>query len=254
MADKILIVDDDEDLRSELRDFLEDYEIVEAANGKEALELVGRANDIGLVILDVKMPGISGLEVLKQLKKTDPELDIIIFTGHSSKEAAIEALKNRADDYIEKPFSAEKIRAAIEKRFDLKHHEAEVTALDMNGKLEKVKRFIQRNCFKKISLKSAAETVCLSPKYLSRIFKRHAGVGFEAYKLDVKISKAKELLSDSGLNINQIAEKLGYENAESFIRQFKRFTGHTPTAYRKKMHGRKVSLKNRPAAKGRRSR
>ena len=102
------------------------------------------------------------------------------------------------------------------------------------SKINKVKLFIERNCFKKIGLNDAAQAVCLSPKYLSRVFKEHCHISFSQFRIRVKIEQSKKLLEKTGYNINQISDKLGYENAESFIRQFKRFVKFTPTEYRKK--------------------
>lgn len=234
MAHKILIVDDDQEFRQELREFLEGYEIIEASDGVQALTLLRRANEIGLVLLDVNMPGVSGTDVLREMKRIDPDLGIVILTGYSSKDVAIEALKGRADDYIEKPLDIGKIKNIIDKVLESKQGSAEIDASDIEGKVRKVKNFAELNCFKKISLKDAAQAVCLSPKYLSRIFKQYSGMGFSEYRLKIKIRKAKELLHKGGLNINQLADKLGYENAESFIRQFKKLTRQTPTEYRRK--------------------
>ena len=235
MAEKILIVDDDGDLRGELKDFLEDYEVFEASNGQDALKLLKRANEIGVVILDVMMPVMGGLDCLEEIKKTDPDLGVIMLTGHSSKDVAIEALRGRADDYLEKPIKIDRLKSAIERLMEARRGEADVGTMDLKAKIEKVKGFIERNCFKKVNLKDASAVVYLSPKYLSRIFKEYAGMGFNDYRLSKKIEKAKELLLKSGANINQISEKLGYENTESFIRQFKKFTKYTPTAFRIKI-------------------
>lgn len=233
MADKILIVDDDEDFRKEFQEMLEGYNVIEASNGHEALKLLKRANEISLIILDVMMPGLNGIEVLKEMKKMDPDLGIIISTGYSSKDVAIEALKSRADDYIEKPFDIEKVKKIIDKVLESKKGKDVMDSNGIKGKIEKVKRFTERNCFKKISLKEAADVAFLSQKYLSRVFKQITGMNFSGYKLKVKIEKSKELLKKTDYNINQISDKLGYENTESFIRQFKKLVGRTPTEYRK---------------------
>lgn len=233
MPDKILLVDDDYDFRIELKDALEGYQISDASSGQEALRILKRANDIGVVVLDVMMPGLSGLDVLAELKKTDPQLGIIILTGHSSKDVAIEALKARADDYAEKPVDITQLKETIDRLLETRQGKGKIETGDIKGKIEKVRQFVEQNCFKKISLKEAAETVCLSPKYLSRIFKEHAKIGFSDFKLRIKIGKAKELLKKSANNINQISDKLGYENTESFIRQFKKLTGKTPCEFRK---------------------
>jgi two-component system, response regulator YesN len=234
MANKILLVDDDSEFRAEMKEFLDGYEVIEAFDGREALRVLKRANEIVLVILDIQMPGPSGIDVLREIKKIDPHLGIVILTGYSTKDLAIEALKAHADDYIEKPMDINKVKGIIHKVITMKQPRSSIDTTTIKGKIEQVKNFIAINCFKKTSLSDAAEAVCLSPKYLSRIFMQHTGESFSAHKLKIKISKAKELLGAGGLNINQISDKLGYENAESFIRQFKKLTRLTPTQYRAK--------------------
>jgi len=238
MAEKILIVDDDREFREELRDFLHEYEVIEASSGMEALNILKRANEIGLVLMDVMMPGPAGTDILKEIKKNDPDLNIIILTGHSSKDVAIEALEGKGDGYIEKPPDLAKLKEEIEKVMDKKVLGDE-GANDINSKIEKVKRFVERNCFKKIKLNDVAQAVYLSPKYLSRVFKEHCHISFSQFRLKIKIEEAKKLLAKTSYNINQISGKLGYENAESFIRQFKRFVKFTPTGYRKKVQKKK---------------
>lgn len=233
MNEKILIVDDDTEFRAELKDCLGGYEIYEAANGREALDLLARAHNIDLVILDIKMPGQNGLDSLKEIKKKDPKISTIILTGYSTKDTAIEALKNKADDYIEKPPDPEELRNAIEKILGSKRGSEDIETSGIRGKIEKTKRFVQLNCFKKTGLIETAHAVCLSPKYLSRVFREQTGENFVDYRIKVKMEKAKELLCAGGANVSQIAYKLGYENPESFIRQFKKLTHSTPLAYRK---------------------
>ncbi|MDD5730314.1 MAG: DNA-binding response regulator [Candidatus Omnitrophica bacterium] len=235
MAEKVLIVDDDREFREELKEALEEYQVLDASSGVEALGMLKRANEIGVVILDVMMPGLSGTDVLREIKKRDPELGIVILTGHGSKDVAVEALRGNADDFVEKPVDIENFKEIIEKLLEKRRRgEDGIDISDINGKIEKIKDFAERNCYKKIGLKEAAEAVCLSPKYLSRIFKQKTGKSFSEYRLKIKIEKARELLSKSANNVNQIADKLGYENVESFIRQFKKLTRKTPTEYRKK--------------------
>jgi two-component system, response regulator YesN len=235
MAEKILIVDDDAEFREELRDYLEGYEVIEVSGGMEALKLLKQANEIGVVVLDVMMPGLTGTDALGEIKKIDPDLGIIIMTGHSSKDVVIEALKGHADDYIEKPADIGKIKETIDKLLARRVQAGAIDITDSQGKIEKVKYFIERNSFKKTTLKDAAQSVCLSPKYLSRLFKEKSGMGFNEYRLGIKIAKSKELLKKSGLNVNQVSDKLGYENTESFIRQFKKITRCTPAEYRRKV-------------------
>ncbi|MDD5730310.1 MAG: response regulator [Candidatus Omnitrophica bacterium] len=246
MAEKVLIVDDDREFREELKEALEEYQVLDASSGVEALGMLKRANEIGVVILDVMMPGLSGTDVLREIKKRDPELGIVILTGHGSKDVAVEALRGNADDFVEKPVDIENFKEIIEKLLEKRRRgEDGIDISDINGKIEKIKDFAERNCYKKIGLKEAAEAVCLSPKYLSRIFKQKTGKSFSEYRLKIKIEKARELLSKSANNVNQIADKLGYENVESFIRQFKKLTRKTPTEYRKKNRDQNLATQKR---------
>jgi len=234
MRSRVLIVDDDEILRSELRDFLEGEQIIEASSGEGALNLLRRVNDIGVVILDVMMEGINGLDVLTEIKKNNPKLVVIIVTGSSSKNIAIEALKNRADDYIEKPIDVKKLKDIVGRFLDGESQD-ELNSYGVKSKIQRAKRFVERNCYKKIRLNDVAEAISLSPKYLSRVFKQQVGIDFSEYRLNIQMDKAKAFLVKFDFNVNQVAEKLGYENSESFSRQFKKIVHSTPTAYRNKI-------------------
>lgn len=228
MAYQILLVDDDEDFREEMRSCLEAYKVLEASNGQEALEMITRPNAIDLVILDVVMPGLSGTEVLRQLRRMKPDLSIIILTGQSSKEIAIESLKGHADDYIEKPFEVPKFLSIIRRILDNKHQ----ARFAYVNKMDRVKMFVERNFDKKINLKHVAEEVHLSVKYLSRLFKRSTGLGFNEYRLKIKVHRSQHLLKTTDHTIEQLAHQLGYKNPESFIRMFEKLVGCTPTEYR----------------------
>lgn len=228
----ILLVDDDADFRSELRDYLDDYRFTEAPTGNDALEILSRPHDIDLVVLDVMMPGLRGTEVLRRIKAADGDMPVIILTAYSSKDIAVEALKGDADDYIEKPVDIGKAKHIIDGLLSETRAEGDLEAGGMEGKIERVKHLLRVNYHKMVSLDDAARVVCLSPKYLSRVFKERTGMGFSEYKLKVKIGQARKLLDKTGKNIDQISYELGYQNPESFIRMFKKITGLTPTGYR----------------------
>lgn len=235
MAYQILLVDDNHEYRTELIQALEnEYDFIQAENGDEALNIIKKPNNIDLVLLDIKMPGPGGIDILKRIRRQDGQLGVIILTGYSSKDTAVEALRSHADDYIEKSFSIEQIKATIEKILAIKNKVDDLNILDTQDKINKVIQFIEKNSYKKVSLNDAAKMVGLSPKYISRIFKIQTGKSFNYFRLNSKIKKAKELLKSSGYNIDQLAEKFGYENTESFIRIFKKFTKETPMQYKLK--------------------
>lgn len=116
MSKKILIVDDEQNIRMTLKHCLkgEGYDIGMAVNGEEALEKI-KSDDFDLVLLDIKMPGLSGMEVLKKLRDHENEVKVIMMTAYGTVERAVEAMKLGAIDFISKPFTPEEIREIIKK-------------------------------------------------------------------------------------------------------------------------------------------
>lgn len=114
MSAKILIVDDEKAVRESLEEILklEDYQVETVSSGEKALELINET-DYDLVLLDLKMSGIDGVEVMKQITRYAPETKVIILTGHGTLESAIEALRTGAEDYMLKPFEASTILDSI---------------------------------------------------------------------------------------------------------------------------------------------
>jgi two-component system response regulator YesN len=234
MAYQILIVDDDADFREELRDCLDGYTVIEAADGPEALAILKKPNAIDLVILDAVMPLISGIEVLQKIKKIKTGLPIIILTGQSSKDIAIDALKGRADDYIEKPINVGKFLETVQSALAAKVRKGFASTNGIHAKIEQAKYFIERNFDKKVTLEDVAGQVCLSPKYLSRIFQEIVGQSFNEYRLSIKTTQACKFLKDSDYTVTEISFRLGYQNLESFIRMFEKMMKVSPTQYRHK--------------------
>lgn len=111
----ILVVDDEEALRDSMRMLLSsDYNLFFASNGKKALDLVKKESP-DLVLLDIRLPEIDGLEVLSRIKDIDPEIDVIMLTAMNTVSYAVDAMKKGASDYITKPFDIEVIQTVIEK-------------------------------------------------------------------------------------------------------------------------------------------
>jgi YesN/AraC family two-component response regulator len=248
----ILLVDDDDTFREEFASAFDDYRIVEARSGAEALGILREPHEIDLVILDVMLPGQRGTDVLREIKRMEPDLGVIMLTGYGSKEIAIAALKGNADDFLEKPVDIEKARGVVERLVLARCNDERAGIDDIPGKIERVKAFVKKNYHKKVGLEDAAAIVCMSPKYLSRIFGERAGIGFNEFRLGAKIEKAKELLGTTELTISEISYRIGYRNVESFVRIFKKHEGSTPTEYRDAARGAKAGKKRaRPSVGGR---
>ena len=105
MNAKILVVDDDEITLTSIAEILltEGYFVVEASNGADALNILEQ-DDIDLMLLDIMMPGMSGIELLQQIKKVNPLCTVVMMTGYSSMSNVVDCLGNGAADYFVKPF------------------------------------------------------------------------------------------------------------------------------------------------------
>ena len=111
---KILLVDDDKKLVMILKSLLteEHHEVETCSNGREAVEKT-KTQNFDLVITDLMMPGMSGIEVLKEIRNTSPDTLVIIVTGFASVPSAVEALRHGAHDYLTKPFNTEELLASV---------------------------------------------------------------------------------------------------------------------------------------------
>src|SRR5215510_3561242 len=116
---RILVIDDEAAIRESLKMTLEyeGYEFLAASTGQEGLSLAEReAPD--LVLLDVKMPGMDGLEVLDRLRAMNESLPVVVISGHGTISTAVEATKKGAFDFIEKPFASERVLVSLRNALD----------------------------------------------------------------------------------------------------------------------------------------
>lgn len=164
MADtqRILLVDDDKSIRVTLGQALEasGFEVVAAVDGEHALDKF-HGDVFDLVLMDMKMPGIDGMEVLRHLKNERPAQPVIMMTGFGTVETAVEALKLGAVDYIQKPFGPDEVRAIVRRVLDRKElDERELVTCEET--LEWAKRcIVERNLDK--AMKYLKEAVGMDP-------------------------------------------------------------------------------------------
>lgn len=116
MKSNILVVDDEPVARQSLTDILklEGYTVASAPNGQAAVEYI-RTHNVDLLIVDLKMPGMDGLEVVQVVNQVSPETEVILLTAYGSTETAIQALRLRIHDYLLKPASPVQILATVKK-------------------------------------------------------------------------------------------------------------------------------------------
>jgi hypothetical protein len=113
----ILVVDDEEALRDLCARALSDYSILQAENGRDALDLLG-SEHVDLILVDVMMPLMNGLDFLIKVKERDPDQLVIVMTGYADKEIILRALKADADDFIQKPISLLQLKSCVAKALE----------------------------------------------------------------------------------------------------------------------------------------
>ncbi len=190
----ILIVDDEEFIRINLKQILsgENYNVKLKENGKSALEIINE-DEIDLVLLDLNLPDMNGIDILKQMKIIHPELLVIIMTGFASVESAVEAIKDGAYDYIKKPFKADAIKLIVKLAFE---------TLRLKNAVKKLKE--------QQPLKKGIENIIGESKTISQIknqiieFSKHDS---ETVLITGESGTGKELVASALHNLSVRAEK-----------------------------------------------
>ncbi len=232
ISEHILVIDDNTKVINSIKLAFPEYDVSAYSDGKKALSLLQKPNDVRLVLLDIMMPEVDGITVLREIKNINPDIAVIIMTAYATKDFAIDALRFHADDFIEKPFNLDELRGKI--RALLKEREHFGKSFN-SAMIERIRNFVSRN-YNNISLEILAQYLCLAPKYVSRMFKENSGGSFHDLVIRTKIEKAKEMLAKTAITVEEISYKLGYANPESFMRIFKKHTKTTPSQYRRQQN------------------
>ena len=254
---QLLIADDESKERELLTDLVNDhfphtFHIDTADNGSHALEKA-LSLPADLILMDIEMPGLSGLEAARQILEQRPACKIIFVTAYGLFQYAYEAMRLGACGYILKPVvpddAVQNVLRALtqiesERRLQqlAQTSSSESAAASPDSKtpkdhmgllMQQVKSYIRDNYMYEISLDSVSEIMKISPAYLSAQFKKHIHTGFLDYLTDVRMQAACELLADPLRSTAEVAGMVGYEDASYFARAFKKRIGQTPTEYRK---------------------
>ncbi len=175
MYPAVLIVDDESTIIDSLEGILSDdgFEVMHAYNGYEALKKI-EAESPDIVLLDIWMPGMDGIETLKEIKKMSPNLPVVMITGHGSIESAVDATKSGAFDFLEKPLSIDKIMVTISNALNFRKLEEENIYLR--------KKAIEKNSITGTSItvqKLYGEIMAASPSDASILITGENGTGKE---------------------------------------------------------------------------
>ncbi len=249
---RLLVVEDNEELQEFLRLILSDYYTVEiAGNGQQALEQLAEMSDCELILSDLMMPIMDGYQLLTRLKEQDAtrHLPVIMLTARADARDRLKALRIGVDDYLVKPFEEEELLARIDNLLqNQKIRQEEVQAVkqtDNEAKAEpslstadqewltNFEAFVQQHLADDtMNVPVLAQEFAMSESTLLRQLKRLTGLSPLKYLQEMRLDKARQLLeNNSDKSIAQIASTVGYRDARSFTRIFKKRYGKSPSMF-----------------------
>jgi signal transduction histidine kinase/ligand-binding sensor domain-containing protein/DNA-binding response OmpR family regulator len=244
---KVLIVEDHDELRNFLANNLSDkYLVYTAENGKEGFD-IANSEDISLVVSDIMMPQMNGLELCRKLKNTlyTSHIPVVLLTAKGLVEDQIEGLESGADDYIAKPFNmnvlAAKIQTLIENRRKLRSlyfASADVTSQEITTNSLDDQFFVKVNeVVEKFHTDSAfdvdrfASEMCVSRSQLYKKMKAITDLSANDFINVYRLKKSLELLKHGQLQISEIAYQVGFNDPKYFSRIFKKFYKKSPSEF-----------------------
>lgn len=247
----LLVVDDESIIRRGIRELI-DFDglgidaCFEAENGEEALTILEQ-KQIDLILADINMPRMNGLEFCRLAKERDPSVKIAILTGYDYLDYAIRAIKVGVDDYALKPFSRDDVQnllfRLVEKKkeadsFAAVRHAVDKLAVDAGTEGDQsvrtqISELLEAHLSDPgFSLGVMAAELGYSISYLSTLFKKCLGGNFRDYLLDLRLERAKILLLSTQMKNHEIAMAVGIEDPNYFSVCFRRKFHKTPKEYR----------------------
>ncbi|CAH1220810.1 putative response regulatory protein [Paenibacillus allorhizoplanae] len=242
----ILLVEDEQKIRQGLKKIIEDVitsklRVTEASNGREALDWLKTQDQVDLIITDIRMSEMNGIELIKRAKESHPSLLFVVISGYDEFAYAREALRYGVSDYLLKPIERVELAQVLQKISEqinaTKQPNQITTATVVNDDkdrllIRRVKELVNEYLNQDISLQFLAERVYLHPKYLSDMFKRETGQNLSDYVTERRMEKARKLLKETTLKVAEVAMMCGFANHKYFASLFKQHTGCTPSEFR----------------------
>ena len=211
----------------------------EASNGVMALEEIEKKKP-DVLITDIRMPGMDGLELMKEIRKKKLDTKVVLVSGYAEFDYAQKAIRMGAVDHLLKPVEAEtfaKVLENLEKMLDErggKQEEQPEEILNPSA-LENIVEEIQSRYNENITLTGFSEKHNISAGHLSNLLKERLGMSFSKYITAKRVQKAKELLADERLSVEKVANEVGYKDYFYFTKVFKKAVGISPSKYRKNL-------------------
>lgn len=264
---RLLIADDEKNIRNGLLSLpwntIGIQKVYQAENGLEALEIL-EGKQIDIVISDIKMPGLSGLELSEFVQKNNLDTAVVLLTGFSEFEYAQKALRNGVLDYMLKPLRPKdilstvlKVKETLEKRRYkekvVEQYEGVANSRDyqeqiswhfrgVNEQAMEILKDMAQNFSQGVSLNSLAEKYHYSVAYLSRMIKKETGFSFSEILNSIRLAQAAELLQKDCGKISMAGEMAGFSDQKYFSQVFKKAFGVSPGEFRKQEESQLYSI------------
>ena len=251
----VLIVEDQQDMRQFIvGELLEKYNVLEAGNGKEAIELLGRQN-VQVIVSDVMMPVMNGFEFCNKIKNdiNYSHIPLIILTAQHNLQSRLEGLNKGADAYIEKPFSTDLLLAQIDNLLKSRelltrsYLEKPLTpALSLSSSkvddifLEKLNNYLEEQLSnEQLNVEMIAEKMGMSTSSLYRKVKAISGLSPVDFIKITRLKRAVQIMKEGESRINEVAFQVGFSTASYFSTCFQKQYGITPSDFMKEENPRR---------------
>ena len=212
--------------------------IGETNDGVTTLEEVEKKKP-DVLFSDIRMPGYTGLELLEHIQEKKLDVKVVFVSGYAEFTYAQKALSLGAVDYLLKPIKPDMMTTVLKKLEVKLAGKVQEEVIEQKEEkvpvIEQIITEIQEHYTENITLTELAKKYGISVGYLSSLIKENVGLSYSDYVTARRIQKAKELLEDERLSMEQIAEQTGFRDHFYFIKVFKKHTGITPGQYRKHM-------------------
>ena len=232
---RILIVDDDEINCLGIRKWIEHMNFpgvrqIEAAYCAEDALVYARLYQINILITDIQMGNMNGLDLIERVKEYSPNVVSLIITAYARFPYAHRAIQLGVESFLLKPFGKEELKSALEKAI------AKVNPKDIktnqDNPIQWARLYVQEHIDSDVNMAVIANELNLSYTYFSKLFRQETGKSFSAY-VEMKMQTAMEMLKEDK-SIAEIADYLGYGTRQNFSRAFSNYWGCSPNAYKKK--------------------
>lgn len=212
--------------------------IGETNDGVTTLEEVEKKKP-DVLFSDIRMPGYTGLELLEHIQEKKLDVKVVFVSGYAEFTYAQKALSLGAVDYLLKPIKPDMMTTVLKKLEVKLAGKVQEEVIEQKEEkvpvIEQIITEIQEHYTENITLTELAKKYGISVGYLSSLIKENVGLSYSDYVTARRIQKAKELLEDERLSMEQIAEQTGFRDHFYVIKVFKKHTGITPGQYRKHM-------------------